>query len=148
MPMRTGTAMPSLEGATEWVNGEVKNDDVKGKVTLVHFWAVSCHSCHEIMDQVKAWRETYAPRGLEFVGIHQPRSEADTDISAVKADIAEMGVTWPVAIDNTHTIVDAFENKYVPAFYVFNEAGELRHFQAGDRGQKMLEAAVERVLKG
>jgi len=53
-----------------------------------------------------------------------------------------------VAIDNTHTIVDAFENKYVPAFYVFNEAGELRHFQAGDRGQKMLEAAVERVLKG
>lgn len=148
MPMRTGTAMPSLEGATEWVNGEVKNDDVKGKVTLVHFWAVSCHSCHEIMDQVKAWREIYAPRGLEFVGIHQPRSESDTDIAAVKADIAEMGVTWPVAIDNTHTIVDAFENKYVPAFYVFNEAGELRHFQAGDRGQKMLEAAVERVLKG
>ena len=58
-----------------------------------------------------------------------------------------MSVDWPNAIDNTHAIVDRFDNKFVPAFYVFNAEGLLRHFQAGDRGQKMLEAAIERILK-
>jgi thiol-disulfide isomerase/thioredoxin len=147
MPMRRGTPMPALDGATEWVNGAAVTDDFKGKPTLVHFWSVSCGSCHEIMDSVKEWRERFGDQGLEFVGIHMPRGEKDTNVDAVKTDLAEMDVTWPNAIDNRHAIVDAFENKFVPAFYLFNEAGEMTHFQAGDRGQKMLEAAIERVLK-
>lgn len=147
MPMRRGAAMPALDGATEWVNGEIATENLQGKPTLVHFWSVSCGSCHEIMEHVKGWREKYTPQGLEFVGIHMPRGEKDTNTDAVKADIAEMEVSWPQAIDNRHAIVDAFENKYVPAFYLFNEAGEMTHFQAGDRGQKMLEGAIERLLK-
>ena len=139
--------MPPLEGATEWVNGEVSGESFQGKPTLVHFWSVSCGSCHEIMENVKEWREKYAPQGLEFVGIHMPRGEKDTNTDTVKADISEMAVTWPNAIDNKHAIVEAFDNKYVPAFYLFNEAGEMTHFQAGDRGQKMLEGAIDRLLR-
>ncbi|HEY3266874.1 MAG TPA: TlpA disulfide reductase family protein [Armatimonadota bacterium] len=147
MPMRMGTPLPSLAGASEWVNGEVNNDELTGENVLVHFWSTSCGSCHEIMPKIKEWKETYGPRGLRFVGIHMPRSEKDTDVDAVKADIDESGLTWPQAIDNQHSIKEAFGNQYVPAFYVFNEQGVLRHFQAGDRGVKMLEGAIERVLK-
>lgn len=147
MPMKMGTPMPSLDGAAEWVNGPVAAEELKGSPTIVHFWSISCGSCHEIMENVKDWAERYGRQGVRFVGIHMPRSERDTDMEAIKADIAEMNVDWPQAIDNEHKIVDAFENKYVPAFYLFNEEGVLRHFQAGDRGQKMLEAAVDRVLR-
>lgn len=147
MPMRKGTPMPELNGATEWVNGSANMEDLKGQPVLVNFWSISCGSCHEIMPSVKGWQEKYGPRGLRFVGIHMPRSEKDTDVAAVKADIAGMGLPWPTAIDNTHAIVNAFQNQFVPAFYLFNEAGEMTHFQAGDRGQKMLEGAIERLMK-
>ncbi len=40
----------------------------------------------------------------------------------------------------------AFENKYVPAFYLFDRQGKLRHFQAGERAAKMVEPVIERVL--
>ncbi|MBB3868056.1 Uri superfamily endonuclease [Parageobacillus toebii NBRC 107807] len=40
-----------------------------------------------------------------------------------------------------------FENQYVPAYYVFDAEGKLRHFQAGGSGMKMLEKRVNRVLE-
>lgn len=147
MPMRRGAPLPALDGATEWVNGEITTKNLEEKPALIHFWSVSCGSCHEIMEHVKLWREKYEPQGLQFVGVHMPRSEKDTNVDTVKADIAEMEVAWPNAIDNRHAIVNAFENKFVPAFYLFNEEGRMTHFQAGDRGQKMLEGAIERLLK-
>jgi thiol-disulfide isomerase/thioredoxin len=147
MPMRMGTPMPALEGAAEWVNGQPNTADLAGSPVLVHFWSVSCGSCHEIMPKVKEWAATYAERGLKFVGIHMPRSEKDTNVDAVKQDMEKTGVTWPTAIDNTTAIKEAFGNEFVPAFYVFNSEGVLRHFQAGDRGVSMLESAIERILK-
>ncbi len=45
-----------------------------------------------------------------------------------------LGVTWPVALDDDHTIWDAFANKYWPADYVADRTGHLRysHFGEGD----------------
>lgn len=145
--MRIGTAMPPLEGATEWVNGgPVASADLVGHPALVHFWALSCHGCHEIMQSVIGWRRRYAPQGLQVVGVHQARSEADTNVEEIKKVIAETGVAHPVAIDNDLHITAAWENRFVPAFYVFDAAGKLAHFQAGDRGQRRIEQAIERVL--
>jgi thiol-disulfide isomerase/thioredoxin len=147
MPMRMGTPMPALDGATEWVNGQPNIEDLAGAPVLVHFWSISCGSCHEVMPKVKEWAGEYRPKGLRFVGVHMPRSEKDTDVAAVREDISRMGVDWPTAIDNAATIKESFDNQFVPAFYVFNSEGVLRHFQAGDRGTSMLESAIERILK-
>jgi thioredoxin-like negative regulator of GroEL len=139
--------LPSLEGAAAWVNGEVDISKFAGKPVLVHFWSISCHTCHDVADQVTAWREKYAPLGMEFVSVHQPRSAEDLDIAKITADAqGPMHLTQPVAIDSAHEIVDRFTNQYVPAYYVFNREHELRHFQAGDKGYDRIEAAIERVL--
>lgn len=98
MPMRTGTPLPELNGATEWVNGEVTRESLLGSPTLIHFWAKSCHVCHDNMPTVEQWRENYADKGLKVVAIHMPREEADTDVEAVKADAVELGIQesiWP-----------------------------------------------------
>lgn len=147
MSMRLGSPMPSFEGATEWVNGgPVTPEDLQGRPVLVHFWAVSCHACHDMMPVLRQWREEYAPQGLQVVGVHQPRSEADTEVAAVRRAIEEHQLTHPIAIDNTHAITDRWGNRFVPAFYVFDHLGRLRHYQAGDRGQRMIQYAIERTL--
>ncbi len=43
-------------------------------------------------------------------------------------------------------LADMFENQYVPAYYVFDREGKLRHFQAGGSGMKMLEKRVNEYL--
>jgi thiol-disulfide isomerase/thioredoxin len=150
MPMRTGTPLPSFEGATEWINGEPDAAELHGNPVLVHFWAVSCHICHENMPTVNRWRDEYGPKGLKFVAIHMPRQEIDTDVERVKLQIGDFGITQPCAIDNEHTLTEAFENQnlFVPAYYLFDREGKMRSRAAGDAGTAMLEAAIKRQFEG
>ncbi len=139
--------LPSLEGATEWVNGEPKPEELRGLPVVVSFWSKSCYICHDTADTFAQWREKFARHGVAFVAVHQPRSEDELDVNAVSKDAKEeMHLTQPVAIDNTHTIVDRFENQFVPSFYVFNRNHKLRHFQAGGKSFERIEAAIERVM--
>lgn len=147
MPLRMDSQMPSLEGGTDWFNSEpVKTEDLKGSPTIIHFWAISCGICKESLPDIAKWIEKYKAHGLKVVAIHMPRQESDTNIEAVKESMAEYELTWPCVVDNWHTITDAFENKFVPAFYIFDRDQKLRHFQAGEKAAKMVEPVLERLL--
>jgi len=150
MPMRIGTMMPSLDGATEWAIGSEAGAvaEAAGHPTLVHFWSLSCGICKENMPKVAEWRDQRRAEGLRVIAIHMPRYPADTDVNAVKETIASLGLTEPCAIDNQHALRDAFKNEqgYVPAYYLFDGAGKLKSFAAGERGLGMLSAALERLL--
>ena len=45
MALRVGTHLPSLEGATQWFNGETNAEELRGHPVLIHFWSVSCPAC-------------------------------------------------------------------------------------------------------
>jgi thiol-disulfide isomerase/thioredoxin len=150
MPMRIGTEMPSLEGATEWLNatGAHAEAEVKGHPTLVHFWAVSCGVCKDNLPKVARWRDERGGQGLRVVAVHMPRYEADTDAEAVRDAVAEYNISEPCAVDNEHKLRDAFQNEqgHVPAYYLFDAEGKLRCFAAGERGFAMVAASLDRLL--
>ena len=150
MPMRIGTEMPKLDGATEWFGGTQAHaeSESKGRPTLVHFWSVSCHICKDNMARVGEWRDLYETDGLRVIAVHMPRYEADTDVEAVREAIAKYNITEPCAVDNQHQLRDLFHNEhgYVPAYYLFDAEGKLKSFAAGERGLSMLSSALERML--
>jgi thiol-disulfide isomerase/thioredoxin len=150
MPLRLKTPMPSLDGIADWENGGKPSDEaLAGHPVLVHFWSVSCYICHNVADVVSGWRDKYEPRGLKVIAIHQPRGPEELDVAKVSEDArGEMGITQPLGIDNTHAVVRAFENEFVPAYYLFDADHELVHRQAGDRGFERLETKIEEVLSG
>ncbi|MQR96119.1 TlpA disulfide reductase family protein [Fictibacillus phosphorivorans] len=144
--MRLRSDMPELNGATQWINGEVSKSDLIGnKPTLIHFWSVSCGLCKDAMPNINQFRDDYKDE-LNVIAVHMPRSEKDLDIDQIKEVAAEHDITQPIFVDNDHTLTDAFENEYVPAYYVFDAEGKLRHYQAGGDGMKMLTKRVNRVL--
>ena len=147
MGLRMDAQMPSIEGGTNWFNSQpLTNKDFEGAPTLVHFWAISCGSCKESLPDVTRWLEKFSPAGLKILSVHMPRQESDTNVPAVEEAIKDYAVKQPCVVDNWHTITDVFENKYVPAYYLFDNEGKLRHFQAGERAAKMVEPVIERVL--
>jgi|SRR5579871_602421 len=147
MPMRGGTPIPDLSGATEWINGEVKTADLIGSPILIHFWAISCPICHDNMPTVEQWREQYADRGLKVVAIHMPRQEEDTRGEAVRAQVAAMRMEEPCAIDNRHTIGERFENQLWPAYYLFDAEGKMRSRAGGYAGLQIIEDRIKKLME-
>ncbi|WP_404449611.1 TlpA family protein disulfide reductase [Sutcliffiella horikoshii] len=143
--MKLREQMPELTGATEWINEGITMDELKGKATLIHFWSVSCHLCKEAMPEINELRDEYDD-DLNVIAVHMPRSEDDLDIGVIRSMAMGHDITQPIFVDSEHKLTEAFENKYVPAYYVFDEEGKLRHFQAGGSGMKMLRKRLNRVL--
>lgn len=144
--MKLREQMPELDGATEWINGELTKSDLIGEIpTLFHFWSISCGLCKDAMPQVNEFRDQYKDR-LNVVAVHMPRSEKDLRIDEIREVAAQHDISQPIFVDNDHKLTDAFENQYVPAYYVFDAQGNLRHYQAGGSGMKMLTKRVNRVL--
>ena len=150
MPMRIGTPMPSLDGATEWFGGTQAHaeNEIIGRPTIVHFWSVSCGICKENLPRVAQWRDNLKGPGLRVIAVHMPRYESDTDVEAVRAAIATYNITEPCGVDNEHKLREAFQNEqgYVPAYYLFDAEGKLRSFAAGERGLDLLKAALDRLI--
>lgn len=147
MPLRMDADLPSLEGGTDWFNSPAITDgELKGQPVLIHFWALSCGTCKESLPDLNRWVDEYGPKGLKIISIHMPRQESDTNVPAVKECLEEWEVKQPCVVDNWHTITDRFENKYVPALYLFDADHKMRHFQAGEKAVKMTEPVVQRVL--
>ncbi len=150
MPMKIGTERPSLEGATEWINGNLEEASkmLEGNPAIIHFWAVSCGVCKTNLPRIAEWREKYKDQGLRVIAVHMPRYPEDQDLTAVQEAIQTYGIIEPCAVDNLHKMRDAFQNVqgFVPAYYLFDKERKLRSFAAGERGLDMLFSALNRIL--
>lgn len=138
--------LPVFRGITHWLNEEATNEDLQGFPTLVHFWSISCGPCKQTMSRVRDWHVKYGADGLKFVGIHMPRSDADKNVQAVKQIVERFKLVHPIAIDQQLVMTDIYENKRVPAFYLFDRDGKLRHHQVGSKGLELLEQRMEKIV--
>jgi thiol-disulfide isomerase/thioredoxin len=144
MALRLRTEIPTFDGIAEWINGEINTDDLAGKPVLVHFWSISCGLCKLSLPDLNELRQTYP--SLQMIGIHMPRSEKDMEITKVKETIEQYALQHPQGIDNTYAVVDRFENQFVPAYYLFDGDGQLRHRSAGEKALSMLKSPLARVV--
>ena len=148
--MRIGDPMPSMEGATTWFNGswEDLQEQIKGKPTLVHFWAVSCGICKDKMPQLRGIIDKYGELGMQTIAVHMPRYEADTDLDTVNEAMTSNNITEPTAVDSLHKLKDAFQNEqgWVPVYFLFDAEGKLKTRAAGEFGVSVLQTALDKMF--
>ncbi|WP_186132213.1 cytochrome c biogenesis protein DipZ [Burkholderia gladioli] len=138
---------PSLAGATEWLNSPpLTNASLRGKVVLVDFWTYSCINCLRTLPYVKAWARKYRNDGLVVIGVHAPEFAFERDIGNVKKAMHDLGVTYPVAIDNGYSIWRAFNNEYWPAHYFIDAQGRVRYHHFGEGDYVQSERAIQQLL--
>jgi len=140
-------ALAALDDAAVWLNSEpLTADGLRGRVVAVDFWTYSCVNWLRTLPYVRAWAERYRGRGLVVVGAHAPEFGFEHDLDNVRRAAAELGVGYPVVIDNDFAIWRSFENRYWPALYLVDGDGRLRFHHFGEGAYEETERAIQQLL--
>jgi thiol-disulfide isomerase/thioredoxin len=132
--------MPSLGGATEWLNSErLGPAELRGRVVLVNFWTLTCINWLRQEPYVRAWSQAYRDDGLVVIGVHTPEFSFEHDIDGVRR-------ATKFALDNDYEIWSAFANNYWPALYFVNADGVIRDDHFGEGRYEQSERVIQRLL--
>ena len=139
--------LASLDAAPVWLNSEpLTAEALRGRTVAVQFWTYSCVNWLRTLPYVAAWAERYAGRGLVVVGAHAPEFGFEHDLGNVRRAAADLGVTYPVVIDNDFAIWRAFGNRYWPALYLLDGEGRVRYEHFGEEAYADEEEAIQGLL--
>ena len=139
--------MPELKGAVLWLNSPpLTREQLRGKVVLIDFWTYSCINCLRALPYVEAWAKKYEDHGLVVIGVHAPEFAFEKIEGNVRRAVRDLGVTYPVALDNNLTIWQAFNNQYWPAHYFIDAQGRIRHHHFGEGEYDRSEQVIQQLL--
>lgn len=137
-----------LSGAVAWINSPpLTAEDLRGKVVLVDFWTYSCINCLRSLPFVKAWAEKYKASGLVVIGVHAPEFAFEKNVANVEKAVRDLGLHYPVAVDNQYAIWNTFDNRYWPAHYFIDAAGKVRGHHFGEGNYEESEETIQRLLQ-
>jgi len=138
---------PEFSGLVGWLNSKpLTLAGLRGKVVLIDFWTYSCINCLRTLPYITSWHERYRSSGLTIVGVHTPEFAFERVASNVRKNAKELGVEYPVALDNEFGTWNAWHNQYWPAKYLIDRKGHVRYYHFGEGDYDESESAIRELL--
>jgi len=118
--------------------------DLKGRVTLVNFWATSCVTCVAEMPKVIATYEKYKGQGYGTMAVAMSYDPPSYVVNYVQT----RKLPFDVAIDNTGAVAKAWgEVGITPTSYLVNKRGEIVKRYVGEPNFTELHQLIEKLLQ-
>ncbi len=148
-------ALPEFTGIEEsaWINSApLAVADLRGQVLVLDFWTFDCWNCYRSFPWLKALEHRFEGQDVQVIGIHTPEFEHEKVRTNVVAKVQEFGLEHPVMMDNDFAFWKALGNRYWPAFYLVDRAGQVRAVFAGethegDARAQQIEALIVELLE-
>jgi hypothetical protein len=78
--------------------------------------------------------------------VHAPEFAFEKNLDNVRRAVADLKVSYPVAVDNNYAIWRAFGNQYWPAHYFIDAQGRLRFHHFGEGEYERSEMVIRQLL--
>ena len=105
-----------------WVNGEVKPQDMKGKVVVLDFYATWCGPCMAAIPHNNELLKKYKDKGLVIVGVCTSSRGQEGMPDTVKSK----GIEYPTARDPQLKSEKAWRVQYYPTYALVDRKGIVR----------------------
>jgi peroxiredoxin len=117
--------------------------DLKGKVTLVNFWATSCTTCVAEMPKMVSTFDKYHAKGYEHLAVAMSYDPPNYVVNYTQT----RKLPFKVAIDNTGAVAKAWgEVQLTPTSFLVNKKGEIVKRYVGEPDFAELHQLIEKLL--
>jgi thiol-disulfide isomerase/thioredoxin len=150
-----------------WVNGSpLRDEDLKGKVVLLDFWAVWCGPCVASFPHLRALTEKYADKGLVIIGLTTyfnyewdetsggpTRSEEKVPPEREQAMLVKFAakhkLTHRFGIGGDYANSEFYGLTSIPQMVVLDRDGVIRHVEVGNTKEnaKAIADVLEKLLE-
>lgn len=126
-----------LDGST------LSSKALRGKVSLVNFWATSCTSCVAEMPQLIATHNKFKSQGFETLAVAMSYDPPSYVVNFVQS----RQLPFKVAIDNTGAVARQWGDvKLTPTTFLLNKQGEVVKRFVGTPNFDELNQLIEKLL--
>ncbi|HJS48225.1 MAG TPA: TlpA disulfide reductase family protein [Gemmatimonadales bacterium] len=143
--VEVGNAAPDFELVDLATGDSVSlRERYRGSVTLVNIWATWCAPCREEMPAMQAAYDAFKDRGFRVAAVSIDQS----DSTAVRAFVAEFGLTFDILHDRSGAIQRTYQTTGVPESFLLDRGGRIvrRVIGAHDWSSAINRDLVERLL--
>jgi len=118
--------------------------DLKGKVTLVNFWATSCVTCVAEMPKLISTFEKFKGRGYGTLAVAMQYDPPSYVVNFVQT----RKLPFDIAIDNTGAVAKSWGDvQLTPTSYLVNKRGEIVKRYVGEPDIAELHQLIEKLLQ-
>lgn len=127
-----------LDGST------LSTEQLRGKVTLVNFWATSCTTCVAEMPELVSTYNKYRAQGYETLAVAMQYDPPQYVLNFVNS----RELPFKVALDNTGEAAKAWGDiKVTPTTYLVNKQGQIVKTYIGAPDFEQMHRLIEQLLK-
>ncbi|WP_419871187.1 TlpA family protein disulfide reductase [Candidatus Pristimantibacillus sp. PTI5] len=124
-------SFPNINGEESWLGSSRKREELLQKNFLfVYLWSISCGYCKEVIPHVINFHRENI-QSFHLLSIHVPMGDHDLDVSYVQDEANKLGISDSLLLDNNHKWVLWFGSKFLPSFYIYNQAGQFVNSKIG-----------------
>jgi peroxiredoxin len=117
--------------------------DLKGKVTLVNFWATTCVTCVKEMPSIVSTHEKFKGKGYETIAVAMSYDQPAWVLNYAQT----RRLPFKVALDNTGEIAKSWGDvKLTPTTYLVDKQGRIVKRFVGEPDFAALHKLIEELL--
>lgn len=113
----------------------ITHESLKGKVTILEFWATWCPACRAAIPRLNQWAKTH--KNIQIIGI------TDEKENVVKEFLKKETITYTLAVDTEQQLQAALQIGSIPTFLLVDSQGVVRDIALG--AGDYLEALIKKA---
>jgi cytochrome c biogenesis protein CcmG, thiol:disulfide interchange protein DsbE len=139
-----GFLAPDFELKTP-TSESIRLSGLRGQAILVNLWATWCPPCREEMQTIEKVYQEYKDRGFTVLAVNMTNQD---DPLAVMPFVNEQGLTFPILLDETGKVANAYQLRSLPSSYFITRDGVINEVViGGPMSEALLRTRIADILK-
>lgn len=137
--LQVGSQAPDFE-LVDLEGNTVRLSDYKGQGVFLNFWGTWCPPCKKEMPAMNRQYEVYKDQGVHVLSVNIAQSDFE-----VKNFVDNYKLNFPVVIDKSKSVMQAYSIKPLPTTILINPDGDIERIITGEMTEQQIASFMESI---